>query len=155
MANGKWQNQKSAKNLSKIEQKSFQNRPKINPKSVLELQISVMEPAPLPEPCWIDFEWILLVLLAQLGAILGGKLGPCWNPKLIFTGVGRRLKMSTKLKSLAVITPLPLPSGFFKIHFFNPKMGLEMKPFAGNSFYMQLILHRMDSTRRFSRTIFM
>ena len=75
MANGKWQNQKSAKNLSKIEQKSFQNRPKINPKSVLELQISVMEPAPLPEPCWIDFGRIFVGLLAQSGAILRGMFG--------------------------------------------------------------------------------
>ena len=48
---------------------------KIDSKSDLELQESLPEPIPLPDPCWIDFGRIFVGLLAQLGAILGGKLG--------------------------------------------------------------------------------
>ena len=98
---GKWQmakpkcGQKSIQNRTKVDPKSN----KINPKSVLELQISVMEPAPLAEPYWIDFGRTFVGLLAQAGAILKGKLGACWAAKLIFTGFGRRLNMNTKLKA--------------------------------------------------------
>ena len=50
---------------------------KIDSKSDLELQESLPEPIPLPDPCWIDLGRLFVGLLAQLGAILGGKIGPC------------------------------------------------------------------------------
>ena len=89
----------SPKILPKITKKRTRNRPGGIRNRVWSFKNRVPEPIPLPEPCWIDFGWISAVLFAQLGAILGGKLGPCWDPKPIFTGVGRRPKMSTKLKA--------------------------------------------------------
>ena len=50
---------------------------KIDPKSDLELQEALPGPILVPKPCWIDFGRIFVGLLAQLRAILDGKLGPC------------------------------------------------------------------------------
>ena len=67
-----------------------------HPKSDLELQESGSG-ADSASRAVLDRFW--MDLGCTFGQVLGGKLGPCWDPKLIFTGIGRRLKMSTKLKA--------------------------------------------------------